>query len=349
MLPSSFWARHRTVGGSNELHSSRSQSTKTLGRSLANDSNDKGLNQLVHTIRKHLLKKDSTTAANFISVINSIAEKKRIQLKGSTEEKVREFFAIRFPNVTPQEFGGGKRLWGMVRDESAIQLAQEIIDVYHDAVTSNSFEMRVQLEMVLLVTILHELSHTLVKHFFPGHITPRGIGYDSANPKYGESGDFIEQAVFGFKLLVEWKTDDYWNMQKIRQLIAQSRDGGTRLLPPDEYRQILESLDQSTLYRVDFNSLHPAPHHIDHARGREEGASKPIDMAGDYDPDDPALDVTRVVVAMDDRPLDSRLRESDANNSTDNTIDEDEGGETNIIRDSVREDRALDSNDNEEL
>jgi hypothetical protein len=59
------------------------------------------------------------------------------------------------------------------------------------------WQMKDQLEMVLLVIILHELSHTLVKHIFPGHITPRGIGYDSSNPKYGESGDFIEKAVSG--------------------------------------------------------------------------------------------------------------------------------------------------------
>ncbi|KAF8144394.1 hypothetical protein K438DRAFT_2101930 [Mycena galopus ATCC 62051] len=221
--------RERTVGSS-ELASSRTKSLTyaDVGR-LVGD-NDKPLQGIVHAIRQHLLKTGSSTTANFVSVINLMANKKQIQLIGSTEGRVREFLAIRFPSVTAQEFVGGKRLWGMVRDESAIQLAQEIIEAYHHAITTKSFEMKVQLEMVLLVKILHELSHTLVKHFFPGHITPRGIGYDSSNPKYGESGDFIEQAVFGFKLLVEWEANDYWNMQKIRRLIAQSLDGGTRLL-----------------------------------------------------------------------------------------------------------------------
>jgi hypothetical protein len=71
--------------------------TKAIRESVVNASNDGALNRLVRTIQKHVLKRGSSTMANFISVINLMAEKKGIQLNGPTEQKVRVFLQSVFP------------------------------------------------------------------------------------------------------------------------------------------------------------------------------------------------------------------------------------------------------------
>jgi hypothetical protein len=98
--------------------------------------------------------------------------------------------------------------------------------------------------LILLVVVIHELSHVLTKRFFDGTITPYSatpegiviLGWDprnDTNPHHswnGESGDVIEERLFGFRLLVEWETIDRGKMGKIRRLIARGEDGGTRAL-----------------------------------------------------------------------------------------------------------------------
>ena len=97
---------------------------------------------------------------------------------------------------------------------------------------------------MLLVTVIHELSHALTKKLFNGTVTPYSassdgiprLGWDPRNDRNpykawnGESGDVIEEGLFGFRLLVEWETIDRGMMSKIRRLIARGEDGGTRAL-----------------------------------------------------------------------------------------------------------------------
>jgi hypothetical protein len=89
------------------------------------------------------------------------------------------------------------------------------------------------------VVILHELSHALTQHIF-GESTPYvktlELGADPRNdPRSpdewrGESGFVVEQSIFGFRLLVEWKLADRGKMDKIHRLIAIGEDGGTRVV-----------------------------------------------------------------------------------------------------------------------
>jgi hypothetical protein len=91
---------------------------------------------------------------------------------------------------------------------------------------------------MLLVIVLHEVSHALTKDLFDGAITPVGVAFEPTIQctqtkeltLQQESGWIIEDLVFGFHLQVEWTWADRGNMGKIRRLIARGPDDGTRVL-----------------------------------------------------------------------------------------------------------------------
>lgn len=86
---------------------------------------------------------------------------------------------------------------------------------------------------------MHELSHAVTQYTFAAP-TPYSEtfdlgsdpGNDNGDPQgwSGESGFVVEQLLFGFRLLVEWKYADRGKMDKIHQLIARGEDGGTRVI-----------------------------------------------------------------------------------------------------------------------
>jgi len=162
---------------------------------------------------------------------------------------IREYFSQDFPDIQVEDWESdlntGQLQWGAVskkhdNQDNKILLRGSIVSALEGA----SEETRAQLSLILLVVVIHELSHALTKRFFDGTVTPYSVtpeginllGWDPRNETNpyqtwnGESGDVIEERLFGFRLLVEWEMTDRGKMGKIRRLIARGEDGGTRAL-----------------------------------------------------------------------------------------------------------------------
>ncbi|KAF9025610.1 hypothetical protein BDP27DRAFT_1376492 [Rhodocollybia butyracea] len=162
----------------------------------------------VKEVKRHLTREDSETTAIYIKVITDIA---KIHYgdddPGDYSDKVGDFFENSFPVVLPRQWGP------QVDGKDTIWVRQEVIQACEDA---DSIEQVLQVKMILLVIILHELGHTLVEHIFPGTITPGGVGDNPRDPRFEEIGWEIENKVFGFHLLVEWFHEDCYDIRQRR-------------------------------------------------------------------------------------------------------------------------------------
>lgn len=70
---------------------------------------------------------------------------------------------------------------------------------------------------LLLVTVFHELCHTLTKQLFHARVTPPGCGTDGR--RNGESGDLLEDWLFGGRVVTLWRFGGVGDMGKITSLL----------------------------------------------------------------------------------------------------------------------------------
>jgi hypothetical protein len=215
---------------------------------------------LLSPIRDCLAAKGSTLEDSFQLVVDKMAIS--CQPRAETANAARNFFLWNFPAIQLQspadavDTAKGKPLvWGWVykNDEgNQIYIRKDVVHAYEEACDGNlqyvccsyislldltfwQLNSKWQLALILLVTTLHEISHAMTKYIFNGANTPEEQPFDSSEDtaKFklgGESGWAIEDAIFGFRLQVEWSWDDRGDMNKIRRLIALGPDGETRIL-----------------------------------------------------------------------------------------------------------------------
>ncbi|KAK0462934.1 uncharacterized protein EV420DRAFT_1639022 [Desarmillaria tabescens] len=111
------------------------------------------------------------------------------------------------------------------------------------------------LQIVILVTTLHELAHCLTKWMFGSLITPRLC----FGGKKGEGGDVIERILFDGILCIEWKRSDFNNrqlrMRTIKDLYLQSsqeeHNGGFAIhkLALDDLERTVNSIKSYRIYQ----------------------------------------------------------------------------------------------------
>ncbi|KAF7295590.1 hypothetical protein MIND_01099000 [Mycena indigotica] len=243
------------------------------------------------TAFNHLLASDRAKEIISAMILTTIAELDGAPILHPTEEDndhisvsdVEEALKTGMPNVfirtlaKPTKSGPPTEFpWGMISVENntiELSLSKELCDVLCPMTPVPNAALRASFELILLLTIEHELVHVLIKLFFGlTFIMPRlpcfQEVYDTSGDRIAESGATFEASYMGVQIQAEWtlpldepNSNGFPNLEKMAGLVA-------RVLPwlevfplePQDVHNLLASFSSDRLWILRLKQLYlPLP------------------------------------------------------------------------------------------
>ncbi|KAJ7137912.1 hypothetical protein C8R44DRAFT_338959 [Mycena epipterygia] len=190
-------------------------------------------------------------------------------------EDIAAFLNNDTPSIVFKELkGSGRIIWGQVvkgedagAAENTLFISWELTKAMRDAPPPelSLAEMDTQRNnhnLIFSVTYLHELVHSLSKHFFANIVTPSLASLEKDGEGNGEAGGTFELAHFGFTLQVSWKPQDAADTQRmwrIAELVAKMK-GQCRVLTDTDILRVQRSFKKESIWQFKAGELEPYLH-----------------------------------------------------------------------------------------
>ncbi|KAJ6507872.1 hypothetical protein C8R47DRAFT_60266 [Mycena vitilis] len=198
--------------------------------------------------------------------------------KAPTSAMVERYLRETPPDVVVKECkdpeGQGRLLWGNVlKGTSAeaqtnelnlsLELVQALIcpDPISMHTKTQTETLRIYHKWLLATTYLHELQHSLTKHFFSSNLTTPLAATPGAmdRHKHGEAGTYFEAEYLGFHLMAEWETEEerqsskaLWTMKWLVAGPPRVSSANKRLLSPATIAALYDSLATESVHQVNL-------------------------------------------------------------------------------------------------